>query len=265
MEKKLLTVSELLSFDGKRVAITGASSGIGKATAIRFAEAGAHLLAIDRGNDTETPEHLRQAKGYAHYSVDLAKKESIDAFWNDLSDDELPDILINNAGVYPMKEFQQVDEAFLSMVMEVNLNSMFWMCQSFVARRKNKGGIIINTSSIEAIIPFTKDLIPYGMSKAGVVALTRAIAREYGAKGFRANVVMPGGIMTEGTHEKQRDVFLHLRLDMIKTGYDFQQRLANGIWGKPDDIAKVSLFLASDMASYIQGAIIPVDGGFLTS
>ncbi len=265
MVENKLSLTDILSFSGKRVLITGASSGIGRAVAIRFAEAGAFLITVDRSVEEEVPEYLSKAAGVKHYQTDLGKKEEIDKLWAAMSDDELPDILINNAGIYPMKQFEEIDQEFMNKVIDINMNSMLWMCQAFISRRGNQGGIIVNTSSIEAQVPFTKDLIHYGMSKAGVIALTRGIAREYGGKGFRANVIMPGGIMTEGTNAKTKDIFLHFRFDLIKTGIEFQKRLANGVWGQPDDIAKVTLFLASDMASYVQGAVVPVDGGFLVT
>jgi 3-oxoacyl-[acyl-carrier protein] reductase len=149
--------------------------------------------------------------------------------------------------------------------MDINLNSVFWMCQNFIKRRGKQGGIIINISSIEAILPFKEDLVQYSISKSGVIALTRSLARDYGRKGFRANVILPGAIKTPGTRGLAKDAIVNLRLDLMKTGYDFQQRLALGRWGNPDEVAKVALFLASDLASYVQGAMIPVDGGFLSS
>jgi NAD(P)-dependent dehydrogenase (short-subunit alcohol dehydrogenase family) len=141
---------------------------------------------------------------------------------------------------------------------------MFWMCQNFI-RRKKKNGIIVNISSIEAIMPFKEDVISYGMSKAGVISLTRSIARDYGRKGFRANVVLPGAIYTEGTKSLVKKTLRTLDLKLVNVGYLFNKRLAMGRWGKPEEVAKVILFLSSDLASYVQGAMIPVDGGFLSS
>jgi NAD(P)-dependent dehydrogenase (short-subunit alcohol dehydrogenase family) len=103
------------------------------------------------------------------------------------------------------------------------------------------------------------------MSKAGIIALTRSLARDYGKSGFRANVVLPGAISTAGVRSLMKDAIFNVKLDLVKSGYDFQQRLAAGRWGEPDEVAKVVLFLSSDLASYVQGAIIPVDGGFLSS
>lgn len=259
-------ITDLLNFSGKRVLITGTSSGIGKATALRFAEAGAHLMIVNRSKpEIDVNEVFIGANGVTVLTADLSKKEDIDSLWASIPDIELPDIIINNAGIYPMKEYTKVDEAFYNKVVQSNMDSVFWMCQQFISRREGMGGIIINTSSIEAILPTTKDLIHYGASKAGVIAITRGIAREYGSKGFRANVLTPGGIMTEGTDKKKLETILTLNFKLIMTGLDFQKRIATGKWGNADDVAKVSLFLASDLASYVQGAVVPVDGGFLST
>ncbi|MDZ7838130.1 MAG: SDR family oxidoreductase [Actinomycetota bacterium] len=104
----------------------------------------------------------------------------------------------------------------------------------------------------------------YSITKSGIIALTRSLARDYGKNGIRANVILPGAIKTPGTDNLVKFALSRFKFKLIKTGYDFQSRLALGRWGYPDEVAKASLFLASDMASYIQGAMLPVDGGFLS-
>ncbi|MGZ3630376.1 MAG: SDR family NAD(P)-dependent oxidoreductase, partial [Ktedonobacteraceae bacterium] len=163
-----------------------------------------------------------------------------------------------------------VDQGFLEKTMQVNLESALWMCQSFIARRKmgrgkKKGGVIVNVSSVEALVPLRDDLIPYSVSKAGILALTRALAHAYGKYGFRVNVLVPGAIKTPGTERLMKAAVQHLSVDLMKTGYHFEKRLTLGRWGEPDEVACAALFLASDLASYVQGAAIPVDGGFLSS
>ena len=127
---------------------------------------------------------------------------------------------MNNAGIYPFKNFLEVDDAFFKKVMDINLNSAFWMCQHMIRRRLKRGGIIINTGSIEAILPFAKDLVPYNISKAGVIALTRALAKEYGRDGFRINVIIPGGIITPGTKGVAKEI-TKFKIGLLKTGLDF--------------------------------------------
>ena len=118
---------------------------------------------------------------------------------------------------------------------------------------------------MEYLRRFRPDLVPYGAAKAGVIALTRSLARDYGKRGFRVNVLLPGAIRTPGTEALVRMAVRRVRFDLMKTGYDFQSRLPLGKWGRPDDVARMALVLASDAASYVQGAAIPVDGGFLSA
>ncbi len=259
-------VGELISLRGRRALITGAASGIGRATALRFAEAGADLELVDI-NESGLMETKRLAEKFEVeanvHRVDLSRKAEIDALWEVLKGRE-PDILINNAGVYWFKDFTEVDESFYGKAMAINLHSVFWMCQHFVERRKDKGGVIINVSSIEAFLPFAKGLVHYDAAKLGVVALTRAIAREYGRK-IRANVVVPGGIETEGVKKLKKEAIMKFDTEKIGISFHFNARLPTGRFGKPDEVARVMLFLASDMASYVNGAVIPVDGGFLST
>ncbi|NJE09352.1 SDR family NAD(P)-dependent oxidoreductase [Thermococcus sp. MAR1] len=260
------SLSELISLKGKRALITGAASGIGRATAIRFAEAGADLELVDLNESgLEETKALVEEFGVEVnlHRVDLSRKVEVDALWEVLRGRE-PTVLVNNAGVYWFKDFTEVDEGFYEKVMAINLHSVFWMCQNFVRLRKERGGVIINVSSIEAFLPFAKGLAHYDAAKLGVVALTRAIAREYG-KRIRANVVVPGGIETEGVRRLKKEAIMKLDMEKIGISFNFNARLPVGRFGEPDEVARVILFLASDLASYVNGAIIPVDGGFLST
>jgi len=107
-------------------------------------------------------------------------------------------------------------------------------------------------------------VIPYDISKTGVIALTRGLAKQYGRNGFRINVILPGGITTPGTKAVAREV-AHLKLDLVKTGIEFAMRLPLKRGGQPDEVARIAVVLASDLSSYVHGALIPVDGGFLSA
>ena len=259
--------ARLLSMQGRRILITGAAAGIGRAMALRFAEAGAHLDLVDidaaglaalKDELTCGPRQIRTRV------VDLADHKAIAALWEELGA-EPPDTLINNAGSYPMRDYEEVDRPFLEKTLQVNLESALWMSQEFIKARRRKGGVIINVSSVEALVPLRDDLIPYGIAKAGILALTRGLAHAYGRDGFRVNALAPGAIRTPGTNRLRGAAMRGLDVDLIKTGIQFGTRLALGRWGQADEVARVALFLASDLASYVHGVMIPVDGGFLAS
>lgn len=251
----------------RRVLITGAASGIGKAMALRFAAAGADLVLVDIDEEGLARVAEDLAGTCSHVTtrvVDLTDKTQIEALWSHF-DESAPDTLINNAGSYQMRDFLEVDAGYLDKTLALNLESVLWMSQSFIAARKKLGGVIVNVSSVEAIVPFRDDLIPYSMSKAGIIALTRSLAHAFGRKAFRVNALLPGAIKTPGTQRLMKAAVQRLNVDLMKTGYQFGARLPLGRWGRPDEVASVALFLASDLASYVQGAAIPVDGGFLSS
>ena len=264
---KFQALSEFISFTGKTAIITGAAAGIGAATARRFAEAGADLFLLDI--DKDKLEKVKQSLSdydvkISTYQIDLSNKTEIDKFWQSL-DKQSPDMLVNNAGVYPFRDFLETDEEIVHKVMDINLYAAYWMCQHFIRRRLKvkKGGTIVNLGSIEAQLPFKDDLAHYTTSKAAVIALTRSLARDYGGKGIRANVILPGGIITEGTKSAAKQALRHPGL--IKDGIKFNSRLPMGRMGQPDDIARMILVLSSAISGYMTGAVVPVDGGFLST
>jgi len=261
-------MQELLSLRGQRAVVTGAASGIGRAVAVRLAEAGAELVLVDRdeaglGVSVDTVAREAPAAPRARLEVvDLAEHPAICALWQRL--DPVPQVLVNAAGCYPFAAFVSIDEAGYRTVMAVNLDAVVWMCQEMIRRRGRRGGAIVNVGSVEALLPFKADLAHYGAAKAGVIALTRSLAREHGARGFRVNVVVPGGIDTPGTRRAAREV-LQLKLGRLVEGFDFSRRLPAGRLGKADEVARVVAFLASDAAAYMLGAVVSVDGGFLSA
>ncbi len=259
---------DLLSLKGKRALITGAASGIGKAITLRFAEAGASLELVDRDEEglRHLQETLRESQVEVHsHQVDLSRKEEIEALWARLKGRSV-EILVNNAGAYTFRPFEEIDEAFYDGAMAVNLDAVFWMCQAFIrALPRGQGGAIVNISSVEAFLPFAEGLAHYDAAKLGVVALTRAIAREFGRRGIRANVLVPGGIRTEGVRRLQRETLRKLNIRRMILAFHFNARLPMGRFGDPDEVARAALFLASDLASYVNGAVLAVDGGFLSS
>ncbi len=257
---------DLIDLQGERAVVTGAAAGIGKAIALRLAEAGADIVAVDRdraGLEVLGRELAPLGREVTTHEVDLADRHAIDGFWEAMAGTP-PSILVNNAGTYPGKAFHDVEEDLYRATVGVNFHAVFRLCQWFVRTRDRRGGKIVNIGSIEAVLPFKDDLAAYSMSKAGVIALTRALSREYARHGLRANVVLPGGILTPGTRQVAKDV-LKGRVGLVKTGYDFIQRVPVRRMGTPDEVARVVMFLCSDLASYVHGAVLAVDGGFLSS
>jgi NAD(P)-dependent dehydrogenase (short-subunit alcohol dehydrogenase family) len=264
--KELKPLTELISLSGKTALITGAASGIGEAIAYRFAEAGADLELVDI-NEKKLRDSCDELSKFnvkvSAHKVDLSKKLEIEQLWTKLEGKE-PHILVNNAGIYPMKDFLEVDEMFLQNVMDINLNSALWMCQSMIKARKKQGGIIINVASVEAVMPLKEDLIPYGLSKVGIIILTRSLAAEYGRQGFRINALVPGGVLTPGTKSLAKEA-LKFNVGIIQSGLEYRQRLPMGRLGNPDEIARMALVLACDLSSYVHGTLVAVDGGFLSA
>lgn len=261
------TIEDLLNMAGRTAIITGAANGIGKAIAKRFAEAGSSLILIDKDSEgltTLSDSFKENGVKVDCYSFDLSRKESIDEFWDKIEGSKV-DILVNNAGVYPFKKFLSLDYSYLEKIMQINLYSILWMCQNMIKKRGKKGGTIVNFGSIEAIMPFKDDLTQYSLSKIGVIALTRDLAREFGRKGFRVNAILPGGILSNGTKAAAKDAIAKFNLKLFSDGYNFFQRIPAGRLGDPDEIARMVLVLSSEMSSYMYGAIIPVDGGFLSA
>jgi NAD(P)-dependent dehydrogenase (short-subunit alcohol dehydrogenase family) len=265
-EKNVKPLAELISLRRKTCLVTGSASGIGKAIAYRFAEAGADLELVDideRKFETARRQLDRFGTDVSCFKVNLGRKEEIDGLWGKLEGKE-PDVLVNNAGIYPLKDFLKLDESFLSRVMNINLNSALWMCQHMIKNRGKRGGAIINVGSVEAVMPFKEDLVHYDISKVGVIVLTRALAAEYGRRGFRINALVPGGVVTLGTRSLAKEV-LKFNLSVVQSGLEYRQRLPMGRLGKPDEIARMALVLACDLSSYVNGTLVAVDGGFLSA
>lgn len=241
---------------GKTALITGCNRGIGKAIAEAFASEGADIICATR---KKNPAFQLEADGWAKkYGVqiayvyfDLADENSIKVALNDLLREKRSiDILVNNAGMARFRPFMMSRIDDFKEIMQVNLYAVVQISQYMVkGMLKQKGGSIINLCSISGM-DMNAGNAAYGASKAAVASLTRTMARELAKANIRVNAVAPGFVDTEMNQQ-------------VEAGYLDSQlhHTAIGRIARPEEVARVAVFLASDEASYMTGQIIRVDGG----
>lgn len=244
--------------EGKTALITGAARGIGKAIAVKFANEGANVAFTDLNYDEymeATEKELNslgiKAKGYASNAASFDDSEKL---INDVvADFERIDILINNAGITRDNLLMRMQEKDWDMVLTVNLKSAFNLTKAVQkVMMKQRVGSIVNMSSVVGVNG-NAGQSNYSASKAGMIGFTKSIAQELGSRNIRCNAIAPGFIETEMTHKLKDDV----REAWVKT---IPLRRS----GKPEDVADVATFLASDLSSYVTGQVISVCGGMST-
>ena len=239
-----------MRFDGKVVIVTGAASGIGRATAQAFVRERAHVIASDID--------LCEIEGALPARCDVTKPAQVEMLVARAIDEfGRLDCAVNNAGIEgaraPVAEY---DEAEWTRVMNVNLGGVFFcMKHELRAMTRQGGGAIVNVSSIFGMRGAT-EAPAYVAAKHGVVGLTRQMAVRYAPRGIRVNCVCPGAIDTRAT-----ELLAGPRADELRRAHAEAHPL--GRLGRADEVAGAVLFLASDEASYITGVELPVDGGFL--
>jgi len=133
-----------------------------------------------------------------------------------------------------------------------------------IGKRGEQGGIIINVGSTDGVRPLREELAHYRVSKAGVIALSKTLAKEYAKQGFRVNTIVPGAILPSSAKAAARQLAKG-KGNALKTGLEYRLRVPVGRLGRPDEVARIALVLASELASYVHGAVIPVDGGLLSA
>ena len=248
--------------DGKRVLITGAATGIGRAAALRFAEEGASV-AVNYIGDREPAEALVEELAEinpegVHILApgDVADEDAVDALFARVV--ELVgglDVLVNNAGIKVDSEPHETHIADFDRMMAVNMRGAFLCSQAAIQHFLDVGqpGVIISTSSIHEAVPLP-GAIAYQMSKAALGSMTSALALRYGRDGIRVVAVGPGAVMTPMNPELEIDP---ARLSLVESAIPI------GRVARPDEIAGVIVFLASDDASYVTGHTWFVDGGLM--
>ena len=234
--------------------VTGAAHGIGRAIALKFAQAGANVVCVSRteANSAKVAEEVRALgrTAWAH-AVDVADAGAVsEAAEKILAQTGRVDILVNNAGVTRDGLLMRMSDEDWDTVLNTNLRGAFLVTKAFVrAFAKQRSGRIINIASVIGLMG-NAGQANYAASKAGLIGFTKSVARELGARGVTANAIAPGFIETDMTAVLNDD----LKKELLK-------RIPTGSFGQAEDVAQAALFLAGPGARYVTGQVLTVDGG----
>jgi 2-dehydro-3-deoxy-D-gluconate 5-dehydrogenase len=249
-------MSNPFDLTGKVALVTGGNAGLGQGIALALAEAGADIVSVALSDSDDTVAKVQAMGRRAHaISADLTSVEPVERVVQEaLAAMGRIDILVNNAGLIRRADAVDFTEADWDLVMNINLKTVFFMSQA-VARlfiKQGDGGKIINIASM---LSFQGGIrVPsYTASKSGVAGLTKLMANEWAPHRITANAIAPGYFATANTQA--------LREDPVRSA-EILGRIPAGRWGEPSDLGGAAVFLASRASDYVQGAILPVDGGW---
>jgi NAD(P)-dependent dehydrogenase (short-subunit alcohol dehydrogenase family) len=249
---------------GKVAIITGAASGIGRATAILFAQEGAKVVVIDI-NDTggsETVHIIKRGKKQALFvHADVSKESDVKTMVKTVKEAHGKiDILVNNAGIVLVKPIVETTEQDFEKVVNINYKSVF-LCTKHVLPYMKKGGTIVNVASISGHVGQINHAV-YGGTKGAIIALTRALAWELAPLGIRVNSISPGSVETPMLLGDVEIEAKRLGVSMEKIRKERSNIGALRRWAKPEEIAEAILYLASNKSSYVTGTDLLVDAGW---
>jgi 2-keto-3-deoxy-L-fuconate dehydrogenase len=250
----------MFSLANKNVIITGAGSGIGKATAVLFGQQGAtvHIVDINSGQAEETAKEIIKAGGKAEiHLMDVSVQEQVVTAFNKI--DKI-DILVNSAGISHIGKLETTAVADFDRVFNVNVKGVYNCLYGAIHNmKKSGGGVILNVSSIAAMVGI-QDRFAYSMTKGAVTAMTLSVARDYITENIRCNCISPArvhtsfvdGFLAKNYPGKEKEMFEKL-----------SKTQPIGRMAKPEEIAHLILYLCSDEAAFITGCDYPIDGGFV--
>ncbi|SDP51361.1 NAD(P)-dependent dehydrogenase, short-chain alcohol dehydrogenase family [Lentzea jiangxiensis] len=240
-------------FHGKKALVTGATSGIGRAIAVKLAQEGATVYVTGRRAELgkETVELIEQAGGTGHFVVaDVGDLDDVRKLAQEVGD---VDVLVNNAGIFPFSPTPEQSVEDYDRVFDVNVRGTYFLTAALAPAMVAKGkGVIVNVSSVAGQLGSPVGSV-YHASKAAMDGLTRSWASEFGGSGVRVNSVAPGPIRTDAAVTQAGEIF-----------EQFANVVPLGRAGEPEEIAETVVFVASDGAGFINGAVINVDGGLVT-
>jgi len=254
-------------FDNKVAVVTGASRGIGQSILLAFAREGAHAVSVDIGDHRETAAEVAALGGrFTGIQADfgqLTQAGAADIVGQVVTAAGRVDVLVNNAGIIKRAPAVDTPEADWNAVIQINLTAPFFLCQAFAkwwltgGRETSPADARLKMVNIASMLSFQGGiLVPsYTASKSGIAGITRALACEWAKERINVNAVAPGYIATENTRPIREDE---------KRNASILDRIPEGRWGTPQDIAGSCVFLASADADYLNGTIMNVDGGWLS-